>query len=39
MLRLQRFSLVIGTWPCRLLEPKERFESLLLVAIVPLNDS
>ena len=39
MLRLQRFSFVIGTWPCRLLKPKERYESLLLIAIVSLNDS
>ena len=35
--RMQRFSLVHGTWPCRLLKSKNRNESLLLIVIVPLK--
>ena len=31
MLRFQKFSLVLRTWPCRLLEPREWYESLLLI--------
>lgn len=37
MSRMQRFSLVLDTWPCRLLKSKNRNESLLLIVIVPLK--
>ena len=37
MSRIQRFILVLGTWPCRLLKSKNRNESLLLIVIMPLK--